>query len=314
METLHSLLTTLRAIAELTRLRLLNLCAHAELTVSELTQILSQNQPRVSRHLRLLYEAGLLNRHPEGSWVYFRTINDNSEKAQFVRTVIDSLPEHDPDILLDMKRLQDIKKERAQIAQNYFAHNAQQWHLIRSLHVPEKQVEDILLSLLPERGISNLLDIGTGTGRMLEIFAPQVARGVGIDLSHEMLVVARSNLERAGLSHCQVRKGDMYALSIPSESFDAVILHQVLHYAEDPEHVIQEAARVTRPGGYCLIVDFAKHALEDFQTVYAHQKLGFSDEEIRSWCMQYGLEIQQTIHLPGDPLTVSIWPTMKSHF
>ncbi|HZH28144.1 MAG TPA: metalloregulator ArsR/SmtB family transcription factor [Azospirillaceae bacterium] len=300
------LLAALKAAAEPTRLRLLALCAHGELTVSELTQILGQSQPRVSRHLKLLLDAGLLHRFREGTWAFFR-VAENGPSAELARTLIDMIPSDDPALMLDLERLEAIKRARAEAAAAYFSENAMRWHSIRSLHVPEPEVERALEALLPA-GTGDLLDIGTGTGRMLELFGSRVGRAVGIDTSREMLAVARANLERAGLRHCQVRQADMYQLPFTSQSFDAVLIHQVLHYAETPADAVAEAARVLRPGGRLLLVDFGRHDLESLRTEHAHRRLGFDEPEVAGWLRQAGLQPGPAVRLPGDPLTVIIWP------
>lgn len=304
------LLNALKAAAEPTRLRLLSLCAHGELTVTELTQILGQSQPRVSRHLKLLCEAGLLERFREGIWAYYR-LAEQSNVAGLARTLVDAIPADDQGLALDLERLDLIKKGRREAADRYFSENADRWHEIRGLHVPEREVEAALLSLLPDTGIGDLLDVGTGTGRMLELFGPRIGRALGIDASREMLAVARANLEQAGLRHCQVRQGDMYQLPLPGQSQDAVIFHQVLHYAEEPADAIAEAARILRPGGIMLVVDFARHELENLREQHAHRRLGFTDEEMTAWLRKAGLEPEPVRLLPGDPLTVCIWRAVR---
>jgi ArsR family transcriptional regulator len=304
---MEELLARLRAVAESTRLRLLALCAEGELTVSELTDILGQSQPRVSRHLKLLCDAGLLDRFREGSWVFYRLA-----EGALARRLLDLLPQGDPMLALDRERLQQIKRQRAEQAASYFRANAAQWDRIRSLYVDEKEVEAALLKLLPTEGLHDLLDIGTGTGRMLEVFGPRVERAVGIDLSREMLAMARVNLERAQLRHCAIRQGDMYQLPLAGASFDAVVIHQVLHYAERPARAIAEAARVLRPGGRLLIVDFAPHDLEFLRSEHAHRRLGFADGEIAQWCRAAGLEPAPVRRLPGNPLTVSLWAAARA--
>lgn len=307
---MDNLLTALKAAAEPTRLRLLVLCAQGELTVSELTQILGQSQPRVSRHLKLLCDAGLLDRFREGTWVFYR-LAERGPFADLARSLVESIPADDPVLALDRERLAAIKRARAEAAAAYFRENAPRWHQIRSLHVPEAEVERVLAAMLPADGIGDLLDIGTGTGRMLEVFGPRAARGLGIDLSREMLAVARANLERAGLRHCHVRHGDMYQLPLPSGSFDVVLVHQVLHYAEDPALALAEAARVLKPGGRLLVVDFAPHNLEYLRTEHAHRRLGFAEAEVAAWCRAAGLTVERAVHLAGSPLTVTIWPAMR---
>jgi ArsR family transcriptional regulator len=303
---MEALLSGLRAAAEPTRLRLLLLCAQGELTVSELTDILGQSQPRVSRHLKLLCEADLLERFREGSWVFYR-LAPRGPGSELARLLVDLVPEGDPTAALDRERLAAIKRARAEAATAYFRANAPQWDRIRSLYVDEKEVEAALLELLPVDSVRDLLDVGTGTGRMLEVLGPHVEHAVGVDLSREMLAVARANLARAHLANCSIRQGDMYQLPLPGASFDAVVIHQVLHYAERPQRAIAEAARVLRPGGRLIAVDFAPHALEFLRTDHAHRRLGFADEEVSAWCREAGLEPASVRHLPGQPLTVSLW-------
>ncbi|MGO8914461.1 MAG: ArsR/SmtB family transcription factor [Stellaceae bacterium] len=304
---MDELLAGLRAAAEPTRLRLLVLCAQGELTVGELTEILGQSQPRVSRHLKLLCDAGLLDRFREGSRVFYRL----AERGALARRLLDLLPEADPTLALDRERLAQVKRQRAEHATSYFRANAARWDRIRSLYIDEKEVEAALGTLLPAEGLRDLLDIGTGTGRMLEIFGPRVERAVGVDLSREMLAVARVNLERAALRNCSIRQADMYQLPLAGASFDAVVIHQVLHYAEHPAQVVAEAARVLRPGGRLVIADFAPHELEFLRAEHAHRRLGFADAEIIAWCRAAGLEPGAVRHLPGNPLTVSLWPAHR---
>jgi ubiquinone/menaquinone biosynthesis C-methylase UbiE/DNA-binding transcriptional ArsR family regulator len=307
---MEALLAALRAAAEPTRLRILAICAEGEMTVSEITQVLAQSQPRVSRHLKLLCDAGLLDRFREGNWVFYR-LADGGDGAGLVRDLIKRLPRHDEQIGRDAQRLAAIKTARAERAAAYFGANAESWHRIRSLHVDEAEVENALVALLAPRRIDDLLDIGTGTARMLELFAPTIARGLGIDMSRDMLAVARARLAAAGLHNCQVRQDDMYGLSLADASFDAVIFHQVLHFADRPAGAIDEAARVLRPGGILAIVDFAPHALEELRNDHAHRRLGFSDAEVGEWCAGADLRPGPAICLPGTPLTVNIWPATR---
>jgi ubiquinone/menaquinone biosynthesis C-methylase UbiE/DNA-binding transcriptional ArsR family regulator len=306
----NGLLSGLRAAAESTRLRLLVLCAEGELTVSELTDILGQSQPRVSRHLKLLCDAGLLDRFREGTWVFYR-LAQQAQAGELARLLVSLAPSSDATLALDRERLAAIKHQRAAQAMAYFGANAAQWDRIRSLYVTEREVEGALQKLLPTDGVRDLLDVGTGTGRMLEILGSRVERAVGIDLSREMLAVARVNLERANLRNCSLRQGDMYQLPVPSASFDAVVIHQVLHYAERPAQVVAEAARVLRSNGRLVIVDFAPHDLEFLRTEHAHRRLGFTDAEVMVWCRAGGLEPDAGQRLPGHPLTVSLWAAQR---
>ncbi|GGF17133.1 ArsR family transcriptional regulator [Aliidongia dinghuensis] len=306
---MDELLTGLRAVAEPTRLRLLALCSENELTVTELTTILGQSQPRVSRHLKLLCEGGLLERFREGNWVFYRLARHGGRGL--AERLASLLPADDPTILRDRERLEEIERERERAASAYFAQNAHRWDAIRSLHVDERDVEAALDRCLEGRTVRDLLDVGTGTGRMLELFASRVERAVGLDLSRDMLAVARVNLERAMLRNCTVRHGDMYALPFTVPSFDLVILHQVLHFAERPAEAVAEAARVLRPGGRLFIVDFAPHQLETLREEHAHRRLGFADAEVREWSAKAGLMPLAPVHLPGEPLTVAIWPAER---
>lgn len=299
---MERVLNALRAAAEPSRIRLLALCARSELTVTQLTQLLGQSQPSVSRHLKLLCDAGLIDRFPEGSSVFYRIAQDPISQR-----ILALLPEDDSTLRLDQTRLAEIERERERNAAAYFAANAHQWDALRALQVPDREVEQTLLDLLDLSAIQDFLDIGTGTGRMLEVIGPRVRRGVGIDRSRDMLAIARVNLDRAGLRNCLARQGDMYALPFTGPQFDLVLLHQVLHYADRPAEVVAEAARVLRPGGRLIIVDVAPHDLESLRRDHAHRRLGFAESDVNDWLARAGLDIHPTLHLAGTPLTVSIW-------
>lgn len=303
---MEKLLALLRAAGEPTRLRILGLLGHGELTVTEITQILGQSQPRVSRHLKLLSEAGLLTRFQEGTWAFYR-LADDEDAGYFSATLVDLIPDDDPVHTRDLERLRMVRDARAKEAAEYFRANAADWNRIRSLYVPEEEVEQHLAKAFEGRKIDNLLDIGTGTGRILEIFAPRIKRGLGIDLSHEMLSVARAMLDEKKITNCQVRLGDMYSIPLDNASQDAVIFHQVLHFAEDPDSTLMEAARVLKPGGTMLIVDFAPHDMEFLREQHAHRRLGFELEEINRMAREAGLSVKNAEALSGGKLTVNIW-------
>ncbi len=305
------LLQGLRAAAEPTRLRIMALCSHGELTVSDLTNILNQSQPRVSRHLKLLVDAGLLERFREGAWAYYR-LAESSETAELSRNLVDFVPVSDGVHSRDLERLQFVKQERADQAAAFFRENAAHWDKIRNLYIDDQSVESALIKTLSKTVTRGLLDIGTGTGRILEIFGESIERGIGVDLSHEMLSVARVNLEQQGLRNCHVRYGDMNDLPLDQESFDAVTFHLALHYAEDPSAAIKEAGRFLNPGGRLVVVDFAPHEEEGLRDEHAHRWLGFDDDAIFSWFAHAGLEAERPIRLPGDPLTVCIWPAVRN--
>jgi ubiquinone/menaquinone biosynthesis C-methylase UbiE len=272
----------LKAAGEETRLRILALLFEAELTVSDLTAILRQSQPRISRHLKLLAEAGLVARFREGAWAFFR-LAEHGQAALAVRSLIARLDERDPVIARDRERLAEVRAARAAAAQAYFSAHAAEWDRIRRLHVSDGAVETAIATALGDAPIRSLLDLGTGTGRMLELIGPQVERGLGIDLSSDMLLLARARLERAGLRHCSVRQGDIYDLTLARESFYVVIIHQVLHFLDDGAKAIREAARVLRPQGRLLVVDFAPHDLEFLRQEHAHRRLGFAAETVAQW-------------------------------
>jgi ubiquinone/menaquinone biosynthesis C-methylase UbiE len=304
-----ALTATLKAASEATRLRLLLLIAEAELTVSDLTAILRQSQPRLSRHLRLLAEAGLVQRYREGSWAFFR-LGERGSAADIARALIARLDPDDPIIARDRERLAAVRAARAAAAQNYFRRHAAEWDRIRRLHVADAAVEEAIRAALGDAPIRSLLDLGTGTGRMLELFATDIESGLGLDLSHDMLALARARLDRAGLRHCSVRHGDIYDLSLPRDSFDVVIVHQVLHFLDDSARALREAARVLRPGGRLLVVDFAPHDLEFLREEHAHRRLGFAAETVQQWMQAAGLDVVRQQTLPPGPegkIAVSLW-------
>jgi ubiquinone/menaquinone biosynthesis C-methylase UbiE/DNA-binding transcriptional ArsR family regulator len=279
----------LKAAGEETRLRVLALLGEAELTVSDLTDILRQSQPRISRHLKLLVEAGLIERFREGTWAFFR-LAEHGRGAEMARALLERLDPADPAIARDRAKLASVRSARAAAAQAYFRKHAAQWDRIRKLHVADDAVEAAIRSALANLPFNSLLDLGTGTGRMLELFGPQIERGLGLDLSLDMLLLARDRLERAGMRHCSVRQGDIYDLPIADDSFDVVILHQVLHFLDDGARAIKEAARVLRPGGRLLVVDFAPHEQEFLREQFAHRRLGFAPETVTQWITASGLE------------------------
>ena len=304
-----ALTAALKAAAEPTRSRILALLAEAELTVSDLTDILRQSQPRLSRHLRLLTEAGLIDRFREGSWAFFR-LGDHNGAAELARVLIGRLNVEDPILVRDRERLAAVRTARATAAQNYFRRHAAQWDRIRQLHVADAAVEAAIRAALADKPIRLLLDLGTGTGRMLELFGSDIERGLGLDLSLDMLALARARLDRAGLKHCSVRHGDIYDLALPRDSFDVVIIHQVLHFLDDSARAIAEAARVLRPGGRLLVVDFAPHDLEFLREEHAHRRLGFPAETVTQWLEAAGLDVLRQETLPPGPqgkIAVSLW-------
>lgn len=301
----------LKAAGDPSRLRILAALEHHELTVGELVQVLGQSQPRVSRHLKVLVEAGLLRRTAEGTSAYYR-LDRPGDAMALLASLLPGLNRNDADIERDQARLRQIRSARAERAATYFEEVAASWDCMRSTHVPEADIERALIEQLEDRPEGRLLDLGTGTGRILEIAAPHVSSGVGIDTSRDMLTVARDRLERERLHHCQVRRGDVYNVDVPSGSVDTAVIHHVLHYLDDPETAITEAARVLAPGGRLVIVDFAPHDITSLHTEFRHTRLGFSDQELEAWCRSAGLQSFQARHFTpdnvhADVLTVVLW-------
>lgn len=308
---LQILLAGLRAAGEETRLRILGLLAQGELSVSDMTDILGQSQPRISRHLKLMAEAGLIERHREGAWAFFR-IAQGGASGTLARALAETISPHDQMLATDLERLAAVRAQRSLVAQSYFARVARDWDEVRSLHAPDEAVEAAVADVIGAGAIGSLLDLGTGTGRMLQLFAPRASRAVGVDASHAMLAVARANLERAGLSRTELRQGDIYALPFGRNAFDVVLVHQVLHFLDDPARALREASAALAPGGRMIVIDFAAHDVEFLRTEHAHRRLGFTTEQISEWCRAAGLIMRpaRTVgHGSGDAarLTVTLW-------
>jgi ubiquinone/menaquinone biosynthesis C-methylase UbiE/DNA-binding transcriptional ArsR family regulator len=306
------IVAALKAAAEPTRLRILLLLAAGELNVKDLTQVLGQSQPRISRHLKLLAEAGLIERFREGSWAYFH-VSDRTHGGRLALDLLGLVDETDPVIERDRERSEALKREREAATQSYFRNHAADWDRIRALHVAESEVEEAMGQALGPGPFKLLVDLGTGTGRTLEFLADRFDRGLGFDLNQAMLAYARSKLARAHLTRAQVRHGDIYALSLPDGVADAVVMHQVLHFLAQPALAIREAARVLAPGGKLLIVDFAPHDLEFLREEHAHDRLGFAPGQVAQWMKDAGLNpVQQRDLAPeqqsgSEKLTVSLW-------
>jgi ArsR family transcriptional regulator len=301
----------LQALADPTRLRVLALLRRMELSVGELAVLLGQSQPRVSRHVRILADAGAVERRKEGSWV-FLTIAGNERTAPMF-DLIDAWADDASNALFeaDASKLARIRMERAEAASRYFTSHAEVWDQIRSLHVAESEVEQAIGRALSDQPLGRLVDIGTGTGRMIELFGRDALLSIGIDRSSEMLRLARVKLEAAGIAS-NLRQGDMNALPLDDGSADTVIIHQVLHYAHSPAAAISEAGRVLTSGGRLLVVDFAAHEREELRSSDAHIRLGFDDEAMAGWFKAAGLTIDRVEHLEGGELTVTLWRGLKA--
>ncbi len=316
MQSFDDIVGLLRAAAEPTRLRILRLLLNGEFNVKDLTQLLGQSQPRVSRHIRLLAEAGLIERCQEGSWVFVRAASEAAIR-EFVATALSMIAPDDPQILRDGERAEQIRAGRAALAQAYFDGNAAEWDRIRSLHVAERDVEDAILDALGDGPYDLLVDLGTGTGRILELAHDRAQRLIGIDTNREMLKCARVRLDNAGLGKCSVRLGDIYNLPFPEASADAVLIHQVLHFLDNPKAALAEAVRVLKPNGRLAVIDFAPHDLEFLREEHAHVRLGFAANEISAWLSEYGIgpASYRELHAKeaqDNALTVAIWSGLKA--
>jgi len=311
---IDDLLEQLKAVAEPTRLRIVAALESCELTVSEICSVLGQTQPRVSRHLRLLTDAGLLRRQAEGTNAYYG-LRRSSALLAAIAPLIDR---NDPLLQRDQERLDAVRQTREVRAAKYFEEVAEDWDQLREAHAPTSDVEAAMLAAVPTPFVDRILDIGTGTGRMLEVFADRTARGIGVDRSRQMLSVARARLDDDRLSHCSVRLADIFDLDIADDSQDVVILHHVLHYMSEPAQALEVASRRLAPGGTLLVVDFAAHELELLRSKHAHYHLGFSDADVSRWCSDLGLSRVEAQHFPPPPdagdneLLVTLWTATKS--
>lgn len=310
MARLDELVGVLKAAGEDTRLRLLALLADGDHSVKDLTEILKQSQPRVSRHLKLLADAGLIERNAEGAWAYYGLAQEG-EAAALAQWLIARVDPGDIDRARDIERQQKVRGAQQSLASEYFAKVAGSWDLLKTLHVPEEAVEAAVVAALDGRKVETLIDLGTGTGRMLEVLKDSYKRGIGIDSSREMLAVARARLASAGLNHAQVRLGDIGDVELSAGPADVIVVHQVLHYFDDPGRMLAQARRLLKPGGEMVIVDFAPHDLEFLRQEHAHRRLGLSQSQMSGWAAAADLAVEQCREFPSQSnergLTVCLW-------
>lgn len=302
-----------QALADPTRLRILALLRVMELSVGELAQVLGQSQPRVSRHVKILVQSGLVHRRKEGNWVFLTLGEDYLVSPVFAAMQQwDAGPDGagqgqpDAEALADIARLEAVKAVRAAAADVYFETHAAEWDAIRALHVADDAVEKAIRQILGSEPCGTLVDIGTGTGHMIRVLGAQAGTVIGYDRSPAMLRVARIRLAEAGLPGVDLRQGDMYSLPLPAESADLAVMNQVLHYAQQPASAIAEAGRILAKGGRLLVVDFAPHDRDDLRERDAHVWLGFSDQQIKKWFQAAGLSCVEVMQLKGR-LTVRLW-------
>lgn len=311
--TFSDVIAMLRASGEPTRLRILTLLTRGELNVRDLCRALGQSQPRISRHLKLLADAGLIERRQEGSFMFFR-LSDWGTIVGDAGSLLWRADRDEGHITTDMRRLDTLRAEAAEAAQGYFARHASEWDAIRALHMPEAVVETAMLERFGPARFRQLVDLGTGTGRMLEVFARQADSAIGFDINREMLSHARARLAAANLAHVQVRQGDLFDLPLADGAADGAVLHQVLHFLDEPQRAIAEAGRILRAGGRLLIVDFAPHAIEALRETHEHRRLGFATPAIAEWLAAAGLSLAGQADLRREDaakLTVSIWLAIK---
>jgi len=288
---MEKIVQTFKVLGHSERLRILALLSHGELTVSELVQIIAISQPRVTQYINSLESAGIIERLKEGSWVFSRLRRGNAVVSALVATALGALPPDDSILMADLERLQDVRAERAHKAEAFFASVANDRGQLGDEYLPQNDIELKMRELAGEGPFDYMVDLGTGTGRVLAVFADRTASGSGIDNNVDMLKVARHKLAAAGHSHLKVRQGDLHATPLETGTAQLVTLHQVLHYLEDPSEAIQEAARLLAPGGRLLIVDFESHTIDEFREVYAHRRLGFTDGDISHWASAHGLTL-----------------------
>lgn len=310
----RQIVDVLRAAGEPSRLRILALLAREELAVLELCRVMDQSQPRVSRHLKLLAEAGLVERFPDGAWVFYR-LSSAGRQRDLIDQVLSHVDPDDAGLARDRVRLDGVLAERSSAAQSYFAENAARWDEIRSLYVSDADVEDAIVQVSGARRIRRLVDLGSGTGRMLTLLGPRADQSVGLDLSQQMLNIARRNTTEAGLANVELRHGDILDTRLSDAAADLVVVHQVLHYLGDPAAAVREAARLVSADGRLIIVDFAPHSHEFLREEHQHRRLGFADEEMARWLADAGLPHVALTSMPPtrmDGLTVKIWAAART--
>jgi ubiquinone/menaquinone biosynthesis C-methylase UbiE/DNA-binding transcriptional ArsR family regulator len=309
---MSKLLPALKAAADETRLRILRLLGHLDLAVSDLTRILRQSQPRVSRHLKLLSDAGLIERHKEGAWVFY-TLAQRGEQAPLVHALLGLIDSDTPEAMHDQERLHEVRQARVAAAERYFARHAASWDLISSMHTSQALVEQAICEILAERPIGALLDIGTGTGRILELLGPQATHALGIDNNRDMLAVARGKLAAQPTHNgWQVRQADLFDLPSDLGTFDTIVIHQVLHYLDNPRGAVSSAGALLKPQGQLLVVDFAPHEKEALREQHAHLRLGFSEAQIFDYFAKAQITPKKVQHLEGSEITITLWLGEKS--
>lgn len=302
----------LKTLGHTDRLRIISILDRGELTVTELVQTLGLSQPRVTQYIKSLESVDIVERLREGSWVFSRLKRTNVEVSELVQTVLGKLPKTDSVLVQDLKNLEAVREARSQLADAFFVKVAQDDRQLGHEYLPQKEIEKALLSSIKSQNFDFMIDMGTGTGRMLELFASQIQKGTGIDMNPDMLKVARHKLADERFSHISLQQSDLHSTPFRDNSADLVTLHQVLHYLDDPREAISEAARLMSGTGTLLMIDFETHNVEEFRNNYAHRRLGFSESDISEWLHDVGLKLKSTArieHKESPP--VIIWRAQK---
>jgi ArsR family transcriptional regulator len=271
-ESFDTLLPRLRAIAEPSRLRLLTVLARGEFSVSELTEILGQSQPRVSRHLKLLDDSGLLERFREQHWIYYRVPVD-TDGGRLARLLLEQLAADDPVLVGDLERVQRVlaaRGGRGMAGESVAA------------GMPADELVPLVAGELGEQGLDSLLYFGEAPDAVLAGLGSRARRVVGMNAARHVVQRARAVLHSAGLNHCVLQQGELTALPQPAQSFDVVLIDRVLARAERPAAALQEAARVLRPGGRVVLI-------EDFDALERRTPDANPLALLRGWLADAGL-------------------------
>ena len=312
---MDAIATYLKTLGHPDRLRILALLSQGELTVSELVQILGLSQPRVTQYIKSLEQVGIVERMREGSWVFSRLKRGQQANSAILAATLAALAGENALLDSDRDSLNKVRDDRSRQAEAFFASVANDLDQLGHEYLPQADIETALLSLVPGQEFSRMVDLGTGTGGMLKLFAPHIRSGVGVDDSVEMLRVARHTLSDDAYMHISIQQADLQDAPLKDGAADLVTLHQVLHFLEEPARAVNEAARLLVDDGHLLITDFALHDFDSYHEKYSHRRLGFSDQDMHQLLSDYGFELDQVRTLPASgPTTpdVKIWHAIKT--
>src|SRR5512133_3174193 len=294
------MLDTLKALADPCRLRLTAVLLAGEFTVQELTRILEMGQSRISRHLKILCEAGVLAVKHQGTWSYYRA-GEDSNFFSAMRPVFERELEKLPERSRDLAAVAEVLEGRRRRSQEFFDRHARQWDDLARTLLPVPAYRQRLLDQVPEG--ATLLEIGVGTGGLLTELAARARQVIGVDHSPAMLEEARRRLTAAGIGGIDLRLGEMSHLPLPDAAVECVVANMVLHHAAEPVAVLREVRRVLKTGGVLLLADLARHEREAAREQLADQWLGFEEPELISWLKAAGFTetaIQRITAAPGQ--------------